>query len=232
MNSEIIRFSLPWWEIMIGGVSTLAIYSFLYKENPLYRFFEHLFMGIATAIVTMFTIKGFFWPRVIKPMLGYDRLPFPDGTYPAEYNNLYLLFLIPIAFGSLYYFILSKRHSWIAQVVIGFSLGIGGGLAFKGTITEFLPMFLDSFRPLYITGDWQKGLSNIIFVFTLLTVFSYFFFTFKRKVGGLAEKSASAGRWMMMGCFGAFFGATIQARMALLVERLQFLIDQWWPNLF
>ncbi len=31
----------------------------------------------------------------------------------------------------------------------------------------------------------------------------------------------------MMVSFGAFFGSTVMARMALLVERLQFLIDDW-----
>jgi hypothetical protein len=34
---------------------------------------------------------------------------------------------------------------------------------------------------------------------------------------------------MLMGCFGAFFGSTIMARMALLVERLDFLIHDWFP---
>ena len=30
-----------------------------------------------------------------------------------------------------------------------------------------------------------------------------------------------------MVCFGAFFGSTVMARMALLVERLQFLLIDW-----
>jgi hypothetical protein len=37
---------------------------------------------------------------------------------------------------------------------------------------------------------------------------------------------------MMMCCFGAFFGSTIMARMALLVERLEFLINEWSANVF
>ena len=31
----------------------------------------------------------------------------------------------------------------------------------------------------------------------------------------------------MMVCFGAFFGSTMMARMALLVERLDFLASDW-----
>jgi len=60
----------------------------------------------------------------------------------------------------------------------------------------------------------------------------YFFFTFRRKPGGVVQKISTTGRWMMMGCFGAFFGTTIMARMALLVERLRFFIDDWFPLFF
>ncbi len=240
MNSaETALFGLPWWQAFVGGICTIAIFSFLYKENPFYRFFEHLYIGIATGIGVMATINTFLWPTVLKPMVGADRIPFPDGTYAEPYNEFYLLYLIPIAFGSLYYFILSRKHNWLAQLVIGFTLGYGGGLAFKATFNEMLPQLEDSFRPLYVAQqgaqsgiDWLATLSNLVFLFTLLTALSYFFFTFRRSEGGPAEKSALAGRWMMMGCFGAFFGATIMARMALLVERLEFLINKWFPLFF
>jgi hypothetical protein len=32
----------------------------------------------------------------------------------------------------------------------------------------------------------------------------------------------------MMVCFGAFFGSTVMARMALLVERIGFMTIEWW----
>ncbi|MCC6933310.1 MAG: hypothetical protein IT292_08665 [Deltaproteobacteria bacterium] len=224
-------FSLQWFEIFCGGFCVLAIFSFLAKENPFYRIFEHLFIGISAAILIMEPIRTFLWPQALKPLLGMDRIPFPDGTYPEPYAMSYLLFLVPMGFGLLYYFILSPRHSWLAQLVIGFSLGVGAGLSFKGIIVEMTPQLTDSFRPLYVVGSFGESLNNIFFIFVLLTVFSYFFFSFKRSPNGLMVKSSWIGRTMMMGCFGAFFGATIMARMALLVERLQFMIAQWWPAL-
>lgn len=219
-------------EVILAGFATLAIFSFLYRENPFYRFFEHSYIGIATAIGVVAGIRSFLWPQVFSPLLGYNRTPFPDGTFAEPYQEANLLYLIPIGFGLFYYFILSRRLSWLAQIVIGFSLGVSGGLAFKGTAREFLPQLFDSFRPLYIPGEqlWTN-IGNVVFIFTLITALSYFFFTFQRRPGGVIERSAAAGRLMMMGCFGAFFGSTIMARMALLVERLEFLINQWWPAL-
>ena len=224
-------FSIEWWTVVVGGIATLAIFSFLYRENPFYRFFEHLYIGVATGITTMSVVKDFLWPQVLKPLLGFDRIAYPDGTYEAPYNTALLLYLLPIAFGLLYYFILTQRWNWLAQLVIGFSLGIGGGFAFKATFNEMLPQLEDSWRPLWVPEHPLETFNNIIFLVTLLSAMTYFFFTFKRRPGGPIERSATVGRLLMMGCFGAFFGATIMARMALLVERLEFLINQWWPTI-
>lgn len=224
-------FSLTWWEILLGGIATLSIFSFLIKENPLYRFFEHLFMGVATAVGVSATFRYFIIPEVVYPLLGLDIVVYPDNTPAAEYQRANLLLLLPMFFGALYYFILVPRFSWIAQLVIGFSLGVAGGNAFKATINEMLPQVTDSFRPLYLPGDLLGSMSNILFIVTLLCSMSYFFFTFKRSDGGVITRSAILGRFLMMSCFGAFFGATIMARMALLVERLNFLIADFWPSL-
>jgi hypothetical protein len=60
----------------------------------------------------------------------------------------------------------------------------------------------------------------------LLLVINYFFFTFKRESRASAP-ALMAGRWLLMICFGSFFGSTVMARLALLVERLQFLYSDW-----
>ncbi len=225
------------WEaatVLIGGVATLAIYSFLIKENPFYRFFEHLFIGIAAGFLPVYTIKSFFWPRVLEPMLGYHIQVYPDGTPTAEYDTKILFYILPMLFGLLYYFIYSTRFSWLSKLVIGFSLGYSGGLAFKGFFAEMVPQLTSSFKPLLVPGesgmDWAMSFQNMFFVFTLLAVMYYFFFTFQRKsVAG--DGVAASGRWLMMVCFGAFFGSTVMARMALLVERLQFLLHDWFNEI-
>lgn len=218
--------------IIFGGIATLAIFSYLWRENVVYRLFEHLFIGIATAVGIVVTLKNFLWPQVMKPLLGMDRTPHPLGGYFEPYNKLNLLFLIPMFFGMLYYFVLSKKHNWVAQIVIGFGFGVSGGLAFKGIFNEMLPQVFDSFRPLIVFDkgefDIYKTISNWIFLFTLFSTLSYFIFTFKRKPNGLLEKFSNSGRWLLMGCFGAFFGSTIMARLALLVERLTFLYSDWF----
>jgi hypothetical protein len=39
--------------------------------------------------------------------------------------------------------------------------------------------------------------------------------------------TARLGRWLLMVSFGAFFGNTVMTRMAVFLERLQFLLRDW-----
>lgn len=222
-----------YWElatVLLGGVATLAIFSFLIKENPFYRFFEHVFIGIAAGLGAVIGIKNFLWPQVLEPLLGMDIVQYPDGTFSKAYDPAWLLYILPMLFGLLYYFIYSRRYNWLAKLVIGFSLGASGGLAFKGFFNRTLPQISGSFKPLLVFDssgfDAWGSFENLIFVFTLLAVMYYFFFSFKATSRRL-ESFALCGRWLLMVCFGAFFGSTVMARLALLVERVQFLWSDW-----
>jgi len=35
------------WTGLLGLLTTIAIYSMLYKENPIFRLFEHIFVGLS-----------------------------------------------------------------------------------------------------------------------------------------------------------------------------------------
>jgi len=94
----------------------------------------------------------------------------------------------------------------------------------------------DCFRPLYVTSadssfDTIASASNLFFLITFVSAYSYFFFTFKISEGVIVSRINVTGRYLMMGCFGAYFGSTMMARMALLVERLDFLMMKWIPAL-
>jgi hypothetical protein len=216
--------------VVIGGVATLAIFSFLIKENKFYRFFEHLFIGIAAGLTPILTIRDFLWPQILNPMLGGKIVHYPDGTQSEPYQQAYLLYLFPMCFGLLYYCLYSKRYAWLAKLVIGFSLGVSGAVAIRGFFAEVIPQLAGSAKPLVVfSGDsisWIASINNTLFVLVLLLVLNYFFFTLGRE-GSFQNRSAKWGRPLLMICFGAFFGSTVMARLALLVERVQFILRDW-----
>jgi hypothetical protein len=216
--------------VLVGGIATLAIFSFLIKENRFYRLFEHLFIGIAAGLGPMLLIRDFLWPNILEPMLGLTIVTYPDGTVSEPYQPLYLLYLAPMLFGCLYYFIYSQRYAWLAKIVIGFTLGASGAVAIRGFFSEAVPQIASSFKPLVVLNEGRvailDSLNNTLFVLTLLLVLNYFFFTFGKE-GSAQGKIAPLGRPLLMVCFGAFFGSTVMARLALLVERVQFIVGDW-----
>ena len=111
--------------ILVGGLATLAIFSFLWKENPFYRLFEHIYIGIGVGIGAVFTVQNFLWPIAFRPVwCAVTRHPLTNVSDPASYA--YLLYIPFMLFGLLYYFIYSKKRGWLARVAIGFGLGAGG----------------------------------------------------------------------------------------------------------
>ena len=175
-------------------------------------------MGIGYGIAVFWF--DFLLPQWWEPLTGQGGHKDPN-----------LFWLLPFFAGFLYYFIYSRKRAWLAKIVIGWSLGVGMGMGFQGIITELMPQIWSSFRtfnvvPLDNSYSIFMMITNIIFVGTLLCVMVYFFFSFEHK-HPVIRKSATAGRWLLMVSFGAFFGSTVMARMSLLIERLQFLIEDW-----
>jgi hypothetical protein len=68
----------------------------------------------------------------------------------------------------------------------------------------------------------SQAISNLIFIFTLLSVLSYFLFSIDAKNKAVRFMSTS-GRWLLMVGFGAIFGSTVMMRFSLLIDRLNFI---------
>lgn len=206
-------------KLWFGMLGTLGLFSILYRENKIYRFFEHLFLGVSMGYIVVINYTDTILPKFWEP--------FSSGEW-------WLIF--PIILGLFYYFIFSPKLAWLARLMIAFFLGVTSGRAFKAYVNDYWPQIPTSFKPVIphdaftmadgkavaavTTGD---AINNLIFMLILLCVMSYFFFSFEQKHPVL-KNSAKAGRWLLMFAFGAIFGSTIMARLALLIDRISFLL--------
>jgi hypothetical protein len=201
-------------EIWFGAVCTFAIFSLLYKENPYYRFFEHVFIGLAAG-------QGIYvaWAETLKPE-WWDKMVGAGQWWWA-------LAVVP---GAMFYFIYGQKHLWISRVIFGFLMGLGAGMIFQSFANVYIPMIKASFKPIVPAPGIgiSLAISNLVFVVVLITVMSYFFFSIDHKARAV-RGTASLGRWFLMFAFGAIFGSTVMARMSLFIGRLDFLLTDWKP---
>ena len=188
--------------------ATLGIYSILYKENPVYRLVEHVYIGAAAGY---YAYIG--WAQTLKP-LWWDRIT--SGEWP---------WIFALIGGAMFYFIYSQKHVWISRIIFGSLLGLVAGAAFKGFAGLNVDRIEASFKPLWGVPA-STAVSNGISMLILLSVMIYFFFSFEHKTK-LHRAPANLGRWFLMFAFGAMFGSTVMARMSLLIGRVYFLLADW-----
>ena len=63
--------SLKTFGIFVAAWLTFFIYSFLYKDNPFYKFAEHLFVGVGAAYGVVVT----FWQMIVPNLIHKLFMP-------------------------------------------------------------------------------------------------------------------------------------------------------------
>lgn len=199
----------PW--VWIAAILTLCIFSFLYKENPFYRFAEHLFVGISAGYGV-----AIYWNNAIVPNL-----------YVPLFQHHIWWFIIPGILGLMFFFRFNAKTGWLILIPMAVLLGTGSGMSlaptFQTDILKQMQSALGDATNLKL-GGW--GLVwGIVTLFGVITTLSYFFFSREQK--GLLKVSANIGIWFIMIGFGASFGNTVMGRISLLIGRVQFLLTDW-----
>lgn len=204
--------------IWVGAIGTLALFSLIYRENRAYRIFEHLFIGLASGYLIKTT-----WDDVLKPQWWNPM--FHDGQWPW----IFVTFL-----GVLLFTLYTKKFAWMSRITLGVLIGLVAGQIFQATASDYIPQIRTTFKPLVNppippgSGLTTLGLTlnNLLFIVIVICVLFYFFFWFEQK-NPVVKGTARTGRLMMMFAFGAIFGSTVMARMALLIDRAWFLMHDW-----
>lgn len=208
--------------ILLGVASTLGIYSILYKENKVFRFFEHLYLGLAAG----YSISA-AWNDILRPQWW---------TLMMEEGRWWMLFAIPAAM--MFYMIYSKQNSWMSRLIFGLFLGATAGQTFQAFAADYFPKIRTAASKAvmnlpevsqpgaYGLTPFSAALNNVLFMVILASVMTYFFFSFEQK-GKVIPVVSKFGRYTLMVAFGALFGSTIMARMSLLIGRMYFLIHDF-----
>jgi hypothetical protein len=200
--------------VIVAAGATLSLYSFLYKDNPLFKVAEHVYVGVAAAYVF-----GIYW---YDSIYGEILVSYFDLSDTSSGHNPYVL-LVPTALGIMMLLRFSQKLAWLSRISFAFVVGAGAGL----TIPRYLSSFLlgqveSSLTP--ITASWE-GFNLVLVLIGVLTVLIYFFFSVEHR--GAVGHASRLGIWFLMISFGASFGYTIMARLSLLIGRIRFLLDDW-----
>lgn len=223
--------------VTFAAFLTLAVMSFLYKDNPFYKFAEHLYVGVSAAYWMSLgfwtTLVANLFPRISPTLCDWFNVPFTGYEYH---------FFIPPVLGIILLMRLSPKGGWISRWALAFIVGTTAGLNLPRFLrSDFIEQISSTFLPLLVNwqgvGDFFSRLSlsasgqligilsNVIVFLGVFCGIVYFFFSKEHK--GVFGGASRFGIWILMVTFGASFGYTVMGRISLLVGRMTFLLDDW-----
>lgn len=232
--------------IWIGVGLTFCMYSFLYKDNPIFKFAEHLYVGIAAGYGLCVTWFRVLWPDLILPLLRilakssrplqrkipqwlHDDFGIVNGEMGPLKETDTLLLLIPLILGLMLLTRVSKKLQWISRypfaMIIGGGAGIAIPLVISATFFKQLEPAVQSVVAYGPAGELHIAdtVGRIVILIGTISVLVYFFFSVHHK--GAVKVVAKIGILYLMIAFGAAFGLTVMARESLLIGRVRELIE-------
>lgn len=198
---------------------TLFIFTFLYKDNPLFKLAEHLYVGISVGYTIVKAYDTVVIRLIYEPMIK-------QGDWSL---------LIPLGIGTLMLARYVPKAAWLSRIAFAFVVGVGSGLAIPRIISSYiLKQVEDTVRPLVTVGatgltfslnllDPASNLNTVVLLVGVVSVLFYFFFSVEHS--GPVRVAARTGIVFLMIAFGAAFGYTVMARMSLLIGRFTDLIE-------
>ncbi len=227
--------------IWLAAFLTLCIFSFLYKDNPFYKFAEHCFVGVSAGFWMATYYHNTIDPKLLQPIGRFFwELSHRDAEVLAMVNNqeikiqgitptyYSILLIIPLVFSIMLLMRVIPRFSWMSRMGIALMVGTGSGLYIINYLkSNVVSQIYSAIVPIFNNAGvgWWVILGNFILLFG--TLFGLLYFFFSKAHTGAFGLGAKIGIYFIMISFGVSFGYTVMARVSLLIGRLDFLINTW-----
>jgi hypothetical protein len=193
----------------LAALVTIAVWSYLAGERRLFAWAQHLLAGLATGYLVLISVREVLVPRLVQPLLED-----PSGNLVLWPAALLVLALV--------------LARWLPRgvVAVPVALLIAGTAAFAlggAVVGTLLPQLAASLLPTGATaGGLLDGLVGLVITGLVLVAFLY-----GTRRGRIGSAAAGTGRWLLVGGLGGWLGFLFVSRLALLVERLRFILVDW-----
>lgn len=208
---------------IFGLLFTLMVFSYLWRDNPLFRIALYIFIGVASGYAATVVWHYVLVPKLFEPLRDPNRLA---------------LLIVPLLLSFSLLAKLSPRISWIGNFAMAVLVGVGAaaalGGALLGTLIPQAQAAIDSFdiASAVSASDALSGLlgGTVMLAGTVFTL-GYFHFSAVRAPDGTARRNGIfesigwVGRIFIAITLGVLFAGVYMAALTAMIERLGFLIN-------
>jgi hypothetical protein len=216
---------------VIGGMAlgfffTVAILSYLLlDDNLLFRLGAYTLVGVSAGYLMAVMLSSVMLNQYLIPLLG------------KPLQNLPILIIL-LVLGSMLFGRMDPRGSSLALLPMAFLVGVGAAVVVGGSLTgTFLPQAVAAAEPSLLPADAAGNLDllamleNWFVLIGTLTTLAYFHFSARPRGGaepvppaGIAQ-IAQVGKYFLAITLGALYAGALLSALAILVERIYFLIQ-------
>ena len=206
-------------QIWVSVFLTLAILSFLYRDNPLYKVCENLVLGISLGYGW-----SIGWEKAVVP---YLVRPVKDMFLDFQPYDMTMIFWLLL--GSTLLFRFSRKKAWVANYYFAFIFAYMAGISIPVQVQNLFIQGSNMMKPIFQQPSFFEITKWIVIIFGTFAGLTYFFFSKPHK--GLIGKTARVGILVLMINFGASFGATVMGRIALFIGRAQLIAKYYTQSI-
>lgn len=193
----------------VGALMTIGVWAYLVGERRFFRLAQHLLAGLATGYLVVLAVREVLLPRLLQPMVA------DPGANALLWPALALALALAAA-------------RWLPRPVVAVPVAIlvAGTAAFAlggAVVGTILPQVAGVvLAPGLAPNDLVNGLLGLAISALVLAAFLH-----GMPRGRLLVGAAGTGRWLMLGGIGGWLGFLLVSRLAMLVDRLGFLLGDW-----
>jgi hypothetical protein len=193
----------------MAALVTIGVWAYLVGERRFFRLAQHLLAGLTTGYLVLLAIREVLVPRLLQPLVsdpGGNALLWPALALTVAMGGARWLprpvVAIPVA------------------VLVGATAAFALGGAVAGTL---LPQMAGAILlPGSAPGAVLNGIIGLLI--TVLVLLAFMHGVPRRRV---LVGAAGAGRWLLLAGIGGWLGFLLVSRLALLVDRVGFLLGDW-----
>lgn len=200
--------------LFVGTWITFGLYASLAGvDNPFFAFSEHSYVGFGIGFTTYIAFF-YIWSYAIRPMI-------------TEWSNKWYM-IFAIILGLMMWTRFHPKYAYISRIPIAISMGITLALSVRTLIfSHFTQQIKATILPLWVAGDPMRTFTNIMVVFFVVTIITFFFYS--TEIRGPHKVSYTIGEYVLYASFGGLWAMTFMGRTGLFVGRMQDLVSPVSP---
>ena len=191
----------------VAAAATIVVLGGLVGEKRIFALAQHLFAGMVTGYLALIAISEVIVPRVGEPLV----------TAPGMRLDAWVLAILAV---------LTVASPWLPRIAaaVPFSILVGSLAAFAlvgAVVGTVLPQAAAAIVPPGSTASVLGALLALAISVLVIVALLH-----DRPAGPVAA-AAGIGRWVLIGGLGGWVGYLLVTRLALLVDRVDFLVGDW-----